>query len=390
MRCQHKVKNNGDIVAFVKQKDYLMVNNDLGSGSFGQTVLLKDPFIDELFVAKKYEPYYESDRKEFFDSFLQEIKIMYKLNHRNVVRVFNYYPFESLYTGYILMEYINGKRINEYLEDPSLWAKGVDPDTIFSQLIDGFACIEERGIVHRDIREGNILITRDGVVKIIDFGLGKTFSPIDTSDDSMADIINRSGLDKLPNEYFEGKYDSQTDMFYLAELYNRLLRETQVDFLFSYDFVLQKMMEPNKENRYASFVEIKEAMAKKDFGNLEISQQDKSIYQEFSNAIMACLSCFKESRSFVTEIKEFKDNIHTVIQRNCFENIIQNPNDLVSVVVKGDYKYYPQREISCEVVTAFEKWYDTLSDDWQRLVLNNIIAKLSVVKIEYADDELPF
>ena len=390
MRCQHKVKNNGDIVAFVKQKDYLMVNNDLGSGSFGQTVLLKDPFIDELFVAKKYEPYYESDRKEFFDSFLQEIKIMYKLNHRNVVRVFNYYPFESLYTGYILMEYIDGKRINEYLEDPSLWAKGVDPDTIFSQLIDGFACIEERGIVHRDIREGNILITRDGVVKIIDFGLGKTFSPIDTSDDSMADIINRSGLDKLPNEYFEGKYDSQTDMFYLAELYNRLLRETQVDFLFSYDFVLQKMMEPKKENRYASFVEIKEAMAKKDFGNLEISQQDKSIYQEFSNAIMACLSCFKESRSFVTEIKEFKDNIHTVIQRNCFENIIQNPNDLVSVVVKGNYKYYPQREISCEVVTAFGKGYDSLSDDWQRLALNNIIAKLSVVKIEYADDELPF
>ena len=390
MRCQHKVKNNGDIVAFVKQKDYLMVNNDLGSGSFGQTVLLKDPFIDELFVAKKYEPYYESDRKEFFDSFLQEIKIMYKLNHRNVVRVFNYYPFESLYTGYILMEYIDGKRINEYLEDPSLWAKSVDPDTIFSQLIDGFAYIEERGIVHRDIREGNILITRDGVVKIIDFGLGKTFSPIDTSDDSMAEIINRSGLDKLPNEYFEGKYDSQTDMFYLAELYNRLLRKTQVDFLFSYDFVLQKMMELKKENRYASFVEIKETMAKKDFGNLEISQQDKSIYQEFSNAIMACLSCFKESRSFVTEIKEFKDNIHTVIQRNCFENIIQNPNDLVSVVVKGDYKYYPQREISCEVVTAFEKWYDTLSDDWQRLVLNNIIAKLSVVKIEYADDELPF
>lgn len=384
------MKNNGDIVAFVKQKDYVMVNNDLGSGSFGQTVLLKDPFIDELFVAKKYEPYYESDRKEFFDSFLQEIKIMYKLNHKNVVRVFSYYPFESLYTGYILMEYIDGKRIDEYLDDPSLWAKGVDPDTIFSQLIDGFAYIEERGIVHRDIREGNILITRDGVVKIIDFGLGKTFSPIDTSDDSMAEIINRSGLDKLPNEYFEGKYDSQTDMFYLAELYNRLLRETHVDFLFSYDFVLKKMMELKKENRYVSFAEIKEAMAKKDFGNLEISQKDKEIYQEFSNAIMTCLSCFKESRTFVTDIKEFMDNIHAVIQRNCFENIVQNPNDLVSIVVKGNYKFYTQREISCEVVTAFEKWYNSLSEDWQRLVLNNIIAKLSVVKIEYADDELPF
>ena len=321
---------------------------------------------------------------------MQEIKIMYKLNHKNVVRVFSYYPFESLYTGYILMEYIDGKRIDEYLDDPSLWAKGVDPDTIFSQLIDGFAYIEERGIVHRDIREGNILITSDGVVKIIDFGLGKTFSPIDTSDDSMAEIINRSGLDRLPNEYFEGKYDSQTDMFYLAELYNRLLRETHVDFLFSYDFVLQKMMELKKENRYVSFAEIKEAMAKKDFGNLEISQKDKEIYQEFSNAIMTCLSCFKESRTFVTDIKEFKDNIHAVIQRNCFENIVQNPNDLVSIVVKGNYKFYTQREISCEVMTAFEKWYNSLAEDWQRLVLNNIIAKLSVVKIEYADDELPF
>lgn len=389
MRCQHKVKNNGDIVAFVKQKDYVMVNNDLGSGSFGQTVLLKDPFIDELFVAKKYEPYDESARKEFFDSFLQEIKIMYKLNHKNVVRVFNYYPFESLYTGYILMEYIEGRRIDEYLNDMSLWAKGVDPDTIFSQLIEGFAYIEAQGIVHRDIREGNILITGDGVVKIIDFGLGKTFSPIDTSDDSMADIINRSGLDRLPNEYFEGKYDSQTDMFYLAELYNRLLREADVDFLFSYDFVLQKMMEPKKENRYASFTKIKEAMAKKDFGNLKISQQDKGIYQKFSNAIMTCLSCFKKSRTFVTDIKEFKDNIHTVIQRNCFENIIQNPSDLVSVVVKGNFKFHTNREISCEVVTAFEKWYESLSEDWQRLVLNNIIAKLSVVKIDY-DDELPF
>ena len=50
------MKANGEIVKFLKQKDYLMVNNNLGSGSFGQTVLLQDPFIDELFVAKKYEP----------------------------------------------------------------------------------------------------------------------------------------------------------------------------------------------------------------------------------------------------------------------------------------------------------------------------------------------
>ena len=381
------MKDNGEIVRFFKQKDNVMIDNDLGAGSFGKTVVLKDPFIDELFVAKKYEPDDDEDKKKFYDSFLQEIKIMYKLYHKNVVRIFNYYPYESSYTGYIIMEHIDGKRIDKYLDD---WLGLEVPDNLFAQLIDGFDYIEKQGILHRDIREGNILITKDGVVKIIDFGLGKTFSPVDTSTDSMNDIVNRFGLDRLPNEYFEGKYDSRTDMFYLAELYTRLLEQSGNDIIFSYSSILQKMMEPDRENRYASFAEIKEAMSTKDFSSLEISKDDKKIYQEFSNAVMSCLSCFKEGRAFVTDIKDFKDNIHAVIQRNCFENIVQNPNDLVSIVVKGNYKYYTQREISCEVLMSFEKWYNSLSEDWQRLVLNNIIAKLSVVKIEYVDDELPF
>ena len=381
------MKDNGEIIRFFKQKDYVMIDNNLGSGSFGKTVLLKDPFIDELFVAKKYEPDDDEDQKDFYNSFLQEIKIMYKLYHKNVVRIFNYYPYESSYTGYIIMEYIDGKRIDKFLDD---WLGVEVPDNLFVQLIDGFDYIERQGILHRDIREGNILVTKDGVIKIIDFGLGKTFSPVDTSKDSMNDIINRFGLDRLPNEYFEGKYDSRTDMFYLAELYHRLLEKSGNDIIFSYSAILQKMMEPDRENRYTSFSEIKEVMSTKAFSNLEISKDDKKIYQEFSNAVMSCLSCFKEGRTFVTDIQEFKDNIHAVIQRNCFENIVQNPNDLVSIVMKGNYKFYTQRAISCEVVTAFEKWYNSLSEDWQRLVLNNIIAKLSVVKIEYADDELPF
>ncbi len=384
------MKNNGDIIEFVKQKNYVMVNNDLGSGSFGQTVLLKDPFIDELFVAKKYEPYDEDDKKEFYDSFLQEIKIMYKLYHPNVVRVFNYYPFESLYTGYIIMEYIEGQNIADYLNGYTGWEETGSPDSIFVQLIDGFDYIEKQGIVHRDIREGNILITNDGIAKIIDFGLGKTFSPIVATDDSMVDIINRSGLDCLPNEYFEGKYDSRTDMFYLAELFNRLLRSSDNDILFSYGPILHKMMEPNKANRYNSFAEIKEAMALKDFSSLEISKEDKKIYQEFSNAILCCLSSFTSERVFVNSTNDFKENLHNVIQKNCFEDVVQNPSDIVAIVVKGNYKFYTSREIPCTTLISFEAWFLSLSSESQRLVLNNLIAKISVVKIEEPEEELPF
>ena len=94
------VKNNGDIISFLKRKDYVMVNNALGGGSFGKTVVLKDPYIDELFVAKKYEPEYEEIQEAFYKNFLDEIKILYKLNHPNVVRVFGYYPYEESFTCY--------------------------------------------------------------------------------------------------------------------------------------------------------------------------------------------------------------------------------------------------------------------------------------------------
>lgn len=384
------MKNNGDIVEFVKQKNYVMINNNLGSGSFGQTVLLKDPFIDELFVAKKYEPYYEDTKKEFYDSFLQEIKIMYKLYHPNVVRIFNYYPYEALYTGYIIMEYIDGENIADYLDGYLAWDEIGSPDSLFVQLIDGFDYIEKQGIVHRDIREGNILVTKDGIAKIIDFGLGKSFSPIDTSDDSMAEIINRSGLDRLPNEYFEGKYDSRTDMFYLAELLNRLLRITSNDIIFSYHSILEKMMEPERKNRYKSFAEIKEAVALKDFSTFEISDEDKQIYQDFSNAIVTCLSCFISERCFVNSIEEFKDNLHNVIQKNCFEDTVQDTSDIVTILVKGKYRFFPNRNIPCATLISFEKWFLALSLESQRLVFNNLIAKISIKEISEPEEELPF
>ena len=376
---------------FFKGKDYVMINNNLGSGSFGKTVLLQDPFIDELFVAKKYEPEYESLKKEFYESFIQEIKIMYKLFHPNVVRVFSYYPYETLHTGYILMEYIEGDNIADYLENFIGWEDTGDPDSLFLQLIDGFEYIEKQGIVHRDIREGNILVTKEGIVKIIDFGLGKTFSPVDTSVDSVAAIVNRSGLDSLPNEYFEGKYDSLTDMFYLAELFNRLLRLTDNEAFFSYKAILNKMMEPNRENRYQSFAEIKEAVSAKDFSTLQISAEDKEIYQRFSNAILNCLLCFYDKRVFVESVDEFSENLKNVIQKNCFEDEVQNINDFVSIVVKGNYKYYKKEHVPCKILINFEKWFSSLSESSKRLVFNNIISKTSTVQVELTlSDELPF
>jgi serine/threonine-protein kinase len=83
-----RLRGKGDIISFVRQKDYLL-EKYLDEGGFGKTVLLLDPVMDEYFVCKKYEPQPYVDQREYYENFKNEIKIMHKLFHKNIVRVFN-------------------------------------------------------------------------------------------------------------------------------------------------------------------------------------------------------------------------------------------------------------------------------------------------------------
>lgn len=71
------------------------------------------------------------------------------------------------------MEHIQGKKFDEYMLEDILPSSSEDLDNLFIQLLEGFNYIEKHHIVHRDIREGNILVDENGIVKIIDFGIGK-------------------------------------------------------------------------------------------------------------------------------------------------------------------------------------------------------------------------
>ncbi|EGH0140580.1 protein kinase, partial [Campylobacter jejuni] len=191
----------------------------------------------------------------------------------------NYYPYENIYTAYIIMEYIQGKNIKEYFDDENNLE---NLNSIFIQLIEVFAYIEEKGIIHRDIREKNILIDADGVVKVIDFGLGKVFD-ISKNEDTLNSIINRNDVDTLPEEYFQKEYTIQTDIYYLGDLVYRLINNlAENKHNFEYFNILNKMIKKEKKFRYQSFADIKRELNKENFVNLKISQEDKAIYNIFS------------------------------------------------------------------------------------------------------------
>lgn len=386
-------KQNGDIIPFVKQKDYIMVNNDLGGGSFGKTVLLQDPFIDELFVAKKYEPEYDEIKEQFYKNFLDEIKILYKLNHRNIVRIYNYYAYENIHTGYILMEYIDGKNIGKFIGDYVAPLEEITLDDIFLQLIDAFCYIETHGVIHRDIREGNILIDKNGTVKIIDFGIGKIASKADDGDiDSLAADINRATSDTLPQEYYEGIYTSLTDMFYLAELFGRLIDNAEdcdrTDF--SYNDILDKMMERKPENRFESFAAIREAIGKHNFLYMPISDEDRKIYQDFTNLVYRSLTSYMAEPRFNTDCSIFISRLEKALTTNLFETAIQKNADVISSVVDCGFHYNNKVCIPNETVRNFLDWFRASTPQSQALVLNNFIAKIANIQVEEPEPELPF
>ena len=386
-------KQNGDVIPFVKQKDYIMVNNDLGGGSFGKTVLLQDPFIDELFVAKKYEPEYDGIKEQFYKNFLDEIKILYKLNHRNIVRIYNYYAYENIYTGYILMEYIDGENIGDFISDYFAPFAETTLDDVFLQLIDAFCYIEAHGIIHRDIREGNILVDKSGTVKVIDFGIGKIASRVDGGDaDSLVADINRAASDTLPQEYYDGIYTSLTDMFYLAELFGRLIDNAgscdRTDF--SYNDILNKMMEKKPENRFESFAAIREAIGKHDFLHMQISDEDREIYQEFTNLIYKSLTSYMSEPRFNTDCAIFISRLEKALTTNLFETVIRKNADVIGSVVDCDYRYNNGVNISNKTVRNFLDWFRASTPQSQALVLNNFIAKISDIEVIKPDTELPF
>ena len=110
----YPVNTSGSVVHFLRRRDYVFLKV-LGQGACGQTVLLRDEMIGSDFVCKKYVPFSESHRQELFKSFLREIKLLHEVHHNNVVRVFNYYVYPEQFTGYILMEFVDGLDIEDYL-----------------------------------------------------------------------------------------------------------------------------------------------------------------------------------------------------------------------------------------------------------------------------------
>src|SRR5208282_658305 len=119
--------------------------------------------------------------------FEQEARSASALNHPNIISIYDVVCEGA--NSYIAMEFVDGKTLRDLLEaGPIPIKKSLQ---IVAQIADGLAKAHAAGIVHRDIKPENIMITRDGFVKILDFGLAKLMPSLDNSSDSSSQTLTK-------------------------------------------------------------------------------------------------------------------------------------------------------------------------------------------------------
>ena len=144
----------------------------IGAGGMGEVYAARDPRLGRK-VAIKVLPQRLTGERDTLTRFTQEARSASALNHPNIVTIHEVGASNG--SPYIVMEYIEGQDLRMLLaRGPVPVSKVLD---VASQIADGLAAAHDRGIVHRDLKPENIMLTRDGFVKILDFGLAKVVTP---------------------------------------------------------------------------------------------------------------------------------------------------------------------------------------------------------------------
>src|SRR5277367_6461671 len=149
----------------------------LGAGGMGEVYRARDPVLKRE-VAIKVLPSFVSQNPDRLRRFEQEAQAAAALNHPNILAVYQFGVFEG--APYLVSELLVGETLRQQLERGPLPVRRAMDTGV--QIAHGMAAAHEKGIVHRDLKPENLFVTKDGRVKILDFGLAKLTQPQEDSD----------------------------------------------------------------------------------------------------------------------------------------------------------------------------------------------------------------
>jgi len=248
----------------------------LGAGGMGEVYRARDPRLDRS-VAIKILPAGFSSDADRLQRFQQEARVLSSLSHPNLLAIFDVGNQNG--SHYLVSELLEGESLRERLNaGPLPLRKAVDYGV---QMANGLGAAHEKGIVHRDLKPDNIFITKDGRVKILDFGLAKPTQEVGGNAATLAGPATMPGVvlgtaGYMSPEQVRGKTaDVRSDIF-------------------SFGAILYEMVAGQRAFRGDSSIETMNAILKDD--PPEISTATKNISPAMERLIRRCLEKAPEER----------------------------------------------------------------------------------------------
>src|SRR5262249_49166987 len=155
---------------------HFRITDRLGAGSMGEVFLAEDERLQRRVALKMLNPK-KAQGEEAETLLLREARVASSLNHPNIAVIYEVGEWEedAGLRAFIAMEYVAGQPLSELCRSRRLEvAEALD---IVRQVADALAEAHDRGVVHRDVKPGNVMVTEQGRVKVLDFGLAKYLPP---------------------------------------------------------------------------------------------------------------------------------------------------------------------------------------------------------------------
>lgn len=171
-------------------------------------------------VAIKILPFHLSKDKDLVERFKREAKAVAKLNHARVVQIYDIGEYNGMY--YFAMELIKGQTLTEIIKERGALSCE-EALSITFQVAEALECTHKEGVIHRDIKSGNIMVDNNGQVKVTDFGIAKA---VQSESMTLTGTILGTPEYMSPEQAKGEKTDSRSDIYSLGiVLYEMLTGE---------------------------------------------------------------------------------------------------------------------------------------------------------------------
>lgn len=194
-----------------------IIQRKLGEGGMGTVYLAEDTLLQRLVAIKELNISTAPLTEAVGNRFQQEALALARLNHPNITHLYAFIPKDDTY--WMVMEYVNGNTLEDWLKIHGEMSP-VIACSILIQILDGLHHAHRKGIIHRDLKPANVMISEDGEVKVMDFGIAR----IRNSQRITQHGKSVGTLEYMAPEQIQGKEgDERTDIYAAGNILYELL-----------------------------------------------------------------------------------------------------------------------------------------------------------------------